>query len=112
MRDDDAIDAVLAAPPREFVAARDRLVAALKQAGDKQGAARVRALHRPSPSVWAINQLARRAPDAIAELLDKGAELVAAEQRALAGDAGAFLDDARAERQRVAALARRAEAIL
>lgn len=109
---DELVDAVLAATPKEFVRARNQAAARLKQAGDKAGAARVRALRRPPPSVWAINQLAHREPDAIEELLDAGAALVAAEQRALAGDSGNFLADARAERQRVAALARRAEAIL
>jgi hypothetical protein len=112
MRDDDAIDAVLAAAPSEFVATRARVAAELKAAGDTAGAARVRALRRPSPSVWAVNQLARRDPDAVGELLLAGAQLLAAERRALAGEAGTFLADARAERHRVAALARRAEAIL
>src|SRR5579863_2437301 len=98
MRDDDAIDTVLAAAPRDFIATRNRVAGELAKAGDKAAAARVRGLRRPSPSVWAINQLARRDPEAVAQLLDSGAALIAAQERALAGHGATFLDDARAER--------------
>jgi hypothetical protein len=70
-------------------------------------------LKRPSASVWAVNQLARRAPDELAELLELGAALRAGERKLMrGGSAGDFMADARTARQKVAALSRRAEEAL
>ena len=105
----EIVDALFAAPPRAFVAERKRAVAALKGAGRDDEARAVAKLKRPSASVWAVNQLARRAPDAIAELLDLGAALRAEERKLLrGGSAEELMSDARTARQKVAALARRA----
>lgn len=52
----------------EFVAARNALAARLKSGGDKDNAARVRALARPNVPAWAANRAywtARREFDAL-----------------------------------------------
>jgi len=110
---DDLLDELYAAPPREFVAERKRVRDALVTAGRADEAREVAKRKRPSASVWAVNQLARRAPDDVAELLDLGASLRAGERKLMRGGSPeGFMDDARTARQKVAALARRAEAFV
>lgn len=58
-----------ALPLDEFTAARDQLAARLKKEGDAEGAARVKALRKPSVAAWAVNQLARRHADSMEKLL-------------------------------------------
>ncbi|HWE29993.1 MAG TPA: hypothetical protein VHB97_18405, partial [Polyangia bacterium] len=110
---DELLDALYMAPPRAFVAERNRVAAALVAAGRGDEARAVAKLKRPSVSVWAVNQLARRARDEVAELLDLGATLRAGERKLMrGGSAEGFMADARTARQKVAALARRAESIV
>jgi len=79
----DAERELYQAPFDEFVATRDRLVAALKAAGDKAAASALGKRKRPSISAWAVNQVwwhARAELDALfatAERLRSG-ELAAA----------------------------------
>jgi hypothetical protein len=75
MEIDKAIDDLFAAEPSEFVAARDALVKELRDAGDKEGAAEVKALRRPTVAAWAINQLARSDSEGIEELVEAGEAL-------------------------------------
>ncbi len=110
---DDLREALYAAPPRAFVAERRRVADALKAAARSDEARVVAKMRRPTASVWAVNQLARRAPDAIAELLAVGASLRAGERELVRGGrAEGFMAEARAARHQVAALARRAEVLL
>jgi hypothetical protein len=87
------LDAALAAlyqlPLEEFVPTRDQLARRLRADGDRDTARQVAALRRPPVSAWAANQLAKAAPNAVAELLDAGADLRQAQQDALAGQPGA-----------------------
>ncbi len=111
--DDELLDALYAAAPRAFVDERARVVAALKAAGRGDEARAVGKMKRPSASVWAVNQLARRAAEEVGELIALGASLRTGERTLLGGgDAAGFMDEARVARQKVAALARRAEAIV
>ena len=119
MADDarDGMDAVTeelyALDPADFVPARNELVKRLKKAGDKQLAAEVGKLRRPSPAAWAVNQLARRHRAELEDLVGKGEELRAAQDRALAGaEAGDLRQAGRARRDAVARLVSRAEEIL
>jgi hypothetical protein len=64
----DPIDQLLTVPPAEFVSTRNRFVSALRRT-DAALAATIKALPKPSPSVWGTNQIARRAPDRIARYL-------------------------------------------
>lgn len=54
---DDDIDALFKLPLAEFIGARKTLAALLKKDGHAEEADRVKALAKPSISVWAVNQL-------------------------------------------------------
>jgi DNA repair exonuclease SbcCD ATPase subunit len=54
---DAAVEALYRGPLDAFVAERKRLAAELKAGGDKEAAARLLKLGRPSISAWAVNQL-------------------------------------------------------
>lgn len=95
-------------PLEEFTPARDALAKELKAAGQKDEAAEVKRLRKPSVAAWALNRVARDHPEAIDGLRDAGGDLRAAQEEALAGDAGRLRDAGRAladEVDRVAALA-------
>ena len=84
-----AIDELYGAPLDAFVAERKRLAAELRAAGDREGAARVAKLPKPILPAWALNRVAREAPDAVANWLDSAADLREATVRAreVGGDA-------------------------
>jgi hypothetical protein len=65
---DHPIDQLLALPPSEFVTARNRLASELKKT-DGPRAAEIKALPKPSPSVWALDRVARREPARITAFL-------------------------------------------
>ncbi|HET9770985.1 MAG TPA: hypothetical protein VFS16_08870 [Acidimicrobiia bacterium] len=95
-------------PLEEFTPARDALAKELKAAGRKDEAAEVKSLRKPSLAAWALNRAARDHPDAVEQLRATGADLRAAQEEALSGDAGRLRDAGRAlsdEIDRVAALA-------
>lgn len=78
-------DALYAVPPEQFVAARAALAKELREAGDRAGVRRVRALRRPTRAAWAINVAVRERPEAARELADAAAELGDAQRELLAG---------------------------
>ncbi len=92
--DASAIDDLYALPHDGFVAARDALAKALRAAGQREDAARVRQLRRPGVAAWALNQVARRDTEAVAALVAAGAELQAAQEGAITSGAGAPLRQA------------------
>lgn len=59
--------------PSEFTPRRDAWVKELK--GDKESAAAVKALRKPSLAAWVVNLLVRRDPDQVDQLLEVGAAL-------------------------------------
>lgn len=65
-----AIDELYGVPPKEFASARSAKAAALKAAGRTADAEAVRRLAKPSPLLWATNQLARLDPDRVARFVD------------------------------------------
>src|SRR3954447_5553923 len=73
--------------PSEFTAARNALAKELKAAGDKDGAAAVAKLRKPSAGAWALNRVAREEPDLIEAAIDAGLALRSASDDAMAGDA-------------------------
>ena len=85
--------------PSDFVAAREKVARELKASGDKDEAKAVHALRRPSVSAWALNQVARHAPDAINDLLSAAEEARSAQDVVLAGGEGDVLRDALARRR-------------
>lgn len=100
---DPEVDALFDLAPDEFVAARDALAKARRAARDREGAAAVKQLRRPSLSAWTLNQLARRHADDVRTLVAQGAVLAAAQDEALAGG---DVDLRAAGRERTATLRR------
>ncbi|MFE3323470.1 hypothetical protein [Streptomyces sp. NPDC059176] len=66
--------------PEEFTAARGRLAAAARTAGDRELAGRISSLRRPTLSAWASNLLVRARPDRVNGLLRLGEGLREAHQ--------------------------------
>jgi hypothetical protein len=109
----DPIDDLFAASPEEFVARRDALAKQLKADGDKDAAAEVKALRRPTVAAWAVNQVARSSKQDVAALLEVGDRLRDAHDALLDGKGDAGIRDATAERRKlVAKLAKAAVALL
>ena len=110
----DEIDELFALPLDEFTAARNALAKRLKQAGQGDEAEHVRALPKPSVAAWAVNQLARREPEAMRSLLNVASRLRNAQERSFKGERAA--DELRAaqaeERDIIRALTRAAEGVL
>src|SRR5512133_309079 len=108
------IDRLFDLPLDEFTSARNELARQLKQNGEAETAEAVRVLAKPTVAAWAVNQLARREPEAVRALLNVAARLRSAQERALTGERAA--DALRAaqseEREVIRDLARRAETIL
>jgi hypothetical protein len=110
----DEIDELFALPLDDFTAARNALAKRLKQDGDAEAAEVARTLAKPTVAAWAVNQLARREPDAMRSLLNVAARLRSAQERSLKGERAA--DELRAaqaeERDVIRQLTRGAEAVL
>src|SRR6185436_5875780 len=85
----------------EFVAARDELATQLRGAGDREAAAAVRKLRRPTVVAWTLNQLARRHPGEVAGLRGAGRAAVAARRQVMAGDTARFRELDRERRRAV-----------
>jgi hypothetical protein len=99
--------------PNEFVAARDRLARDLRAAGDKEQAAAVKALRRPSVPLWALNRVAQDDAQAAEDLLAAAANARAAQDDVLAGGDGRALRDALVRfRSASAAVARGARQVI
>jgi hypothetical protein len=82
---DQAADELYGLPPREFTRARDEHAKRLRGDGDREAAGAVKALRKPTVAAWALNQLARRRPKELGELLAAGERLRAAQEELLAG---------------------------
>jgi hypothetical protein len=90
----------------EFTAARDALVKELRAGGDRDAAAAVKKLAKPTRAAWAVNRLVRDRPDEIAALVEAGAALAGAQEQLLDGaDAAVLRSAAVAARALVDALA-------
>jgi hypothetical protein len=110
---DDRVDELYGLPLDRFTPERDALAKELAAEGDKQGAARVKALRKPVVSMWALNVLRREEPEQLDELIRLGKRLRDAHRRAVSGgDVEAFRDASDERRKVVSALTRDAAAIL
>jgi hypothetical protein len=101
----EAIDRLFAVRPADFVRERNAAAKALKAEGKREEAARVEKLPRPTPSVWAVNQLARHVPALVQRLVEATARLQA-------GGEGSYADALAAHRDVLKALRAKAEEIL
>lgn len=87
--------------PDDFTAARTRAEKAARSAGDRELAAAVKALRRPSLPAWALNQLVRQRGELVGQVVELGESLREA-QSLLRGDA--LRELARQRRQLVSAV--------
>jgi hypothetical protein len=104
---DEVLDRLATAPPSEFTRERNALVARLAKLGQKDAAARVKAVPRPTVAVWVVNRLAREEPKAVEQLITATEHMRAAQLRR--GDLRAASADHRAA---LAHLSERAGAML
>jgi hypothetical protein len=90
----------------EFIGARDALATELRVGGDRDRAAAVKKLTKPTRAAWAVNRLVRDRPDEIAALVEAGTALAGAQEQLLDGaDADVLRSAAVAARGLVDALA-------
>lgn len=76
-----AMRSLYAVTPEEFMAERRRVVAEAKAAGEPAVATELGRLRKPSLAAWAVNLLARRAPDVVDGLADLGERMRDAQGR-------------------------------
>ena len=100
---DDELNALFIVEPEQFVAARDAMVKRLKAEKRKDDAAVVGALRRPSPVVWAMNQVARRNPATVDELIRAGGAALRAQAALMDGGPVSALHEAVEYRRSVVA---------
>lgn len=102
-----AADELYALAPSDFTAARNaRAVAA--RGDDRALSESIRALKKPTPAAWLVNQLVRHRADELREVLDLGDELRDAQERR---DGPELSRLTRTRRTAVAALGREAAAL-
>jgi hypothetical protein len=103
---EDPIDRLYGLDLQEFVGARDALAKELRAGGDREGAAAVKRLPKPTRAAWAVNRLVRDRPDEVAALVEAGTALAGAQEQLLEGaDAAVLRGAAEAARALVDALA-------
>src|SRR3712207_882140 len=85
---DEEADALYALPLEQFVPERTLLAKALRAEGDKDGAAEVAKLAKPSVAAWAVNQVVRTQPSLAAELWAAGDDVLDAQARVVGGGGG------------------------
>jgi hypothetical protein len=73
--------------PNDFVARRNDLARELRAQGDKDGAAEVKGLRRPSVAVWALNQVAHEHSELAHQLVDAAHAAEGAQRALLEGNA-------------------------
>jgi len=103
---DSKLDDLYAGPPDEFVSKRDELAKELRKAGDKDAAAEVKALRRPTAAAALVNELSRERKKDVAELAKAGEDLRSATS---AGDGKKLRAAAKREREAVGRLMEAAE---
>ncbi|HEY2602353.1 MAG TPA: hypothetical protein VGI67_12415 [Thermoleophilaceae bacterium] len=100
---EEAVDELYGLPLEEFTARRDELAKELRSADEREGAAWVKALRKPSQPAWLVNQLARTQTADAKGVLDSADALRAAQERTLAG-AGSPQELARASEEHAGAM--------
>ena len=96
------VDHLYGLPLEEFTPARDAAAKEIRKGGDRETAAIVAKLPKPTPAAWTANQVAREQPELIEAMLAAGEELREAQEAAVQGGGGRGLRDATlAERRAV-----------
>jgi molecular chaperone DnaK (HSP70) len=110
---DDELKRLHGLPLGEFTAARNALAKQLDKAGKKKEADEVKALVKPTPSAWVVNQLFARETGKMDRLLGAGERARAAQREAVAGaGAGKLRETMAAVRDVAEELRQKAAAIL
>jgi hypothetical protein len=107
------LDRLFHGPLEEFTPARNELAKSLRSDGKAKAADWVKGLTKPTRAAWLVNQLAARKSKEIAQLLETGRELRAAQEEMLAGstDRDKLREAAHREQEAIGSLVRTAEAI-
>jgi hypothetical protein len=90
----DEADELYALPLEEFTKARNELEKRLRKDGQREEAAEVKALRKPTVPAWALNQVARQRPGEVGDLIDAGRRVREAQDELLAGGDRKALDRA------------------
>ena len=98
--------------PEEFTAARDDAAKSLRAEGDRDAAAAVGKLRKPSAAAAAVNRAVRAEPKAAKTLVATGERLEAAQAEAISGSAGGLREAADAHAEAIAAIVAVVEAEL
>jgi len=97
------VDELYGLPLERFTPERNALARELRKSGERERAAEVAALRKPSVAAWAVNQLVRTQRRGLGELFDAGTALRAAHDAVLAGRGDGSSLRAAVEAERVAA---------
>jgi Skp family chaperone for outer membrane proteins len=89
-----AADRLYSLPLEEFTKARNELVRELRKAGKREAADEVAALRKPNLVAWTANQLARRQPEDVRELIRVAKELRRGQRDVLSGRGRERLEEA------------------
>src|ERR1700733_5662909 len=108
------VDDLYGLPLDQFIPERTALARELRKAGERDRAGEVAALGKPSVAAWAVNQLVRTQRQPVADLLEAGDGLRAAQDDVLAGrgDAQSLRAAVEEERAAVGALTDAARGLL
>jgi hypothetical protein len=110
---DERVARLYGLAPEQFTPERNALAAELRAEGDREAAAAVKALRKPTAAAWVVNQLVRAEPDLVEALLGAGGELRQAHRQAASGRGAAQLRAAaEAERSAIEMLLARAPAAI
>jgi hypothetical protein len=105
-------DQLFALPLEEFTPARNALAKELTKAGDREGAAEVKAMRKPPATAWALNQVSRERAADIGSLVTAGEQLRGAQHEALEGDPSLLREARRAFQDEVDRVTRAAAEVL
>jgi hypothetical protein len=106
------LDRLYALPLSEFTQARNDLAARLRQAGQREAAAEVKALRKPTVAAWAVNQLARTRKADVRALVRASERLRKAQAEALSGDSARLREAQAEEREAIRTLAAHARELV
>ena len=84
----DPVDDLFVVPPEEFVAARNALAKQLRAGGERERAAEVAALRRPSVPDWALNVVAHGQAGELEPFFEAAQESREAQRAAASGREG------------------------
>jgi hypothetical protein len=101
MKLDEELDRLYGSPLADFTRGRDELAKELRAAGDREAAEEVKALSKPSISVWTVNQLARTERLQMRSLLTAAERVQAAQAELLGGGSADELQEAVARQREV-----------